>query len=108
MKETLQGCDAYFIEAAHDIEMLKNNDTYDDILKDRITSPFGHLSNEQTMQFIDDVVKENFDKTQWIIFGHLSERTNTPELVKTAFYTKFSTQNYNNIHTAPCDILQII
>ena len=100
MKETLQGCDAYFIEAAHD--------TYDDILKDRIMSPFGHLSNEQTMQFIDDVVKENFDKTQWIIFGHLSERTNTPELVKTAFYTKFSTQNYNNIHTAPCDILQII
>jgi len=108
MKETLQGCDAYFIEAAHDIEMLKNNDQYDDILKDRIMSPFGHLSNEQTMQFLDDVVKENFNQTQWIIFGHLSERTNTPELVKTAFYTKFSGHNYNNIYTAPCEKLQII
>tara|TARA_Y100000310_G_scaffold337361_1_gene424242 strand:- start:961 stop:1728 length:768 start_codon:yes stop_codon:yes gene_type:complete len=108
MKETLTDCDAYFIEAAHDIEMLKTSELYDDVLKDRIMSPFGHLSNDQTMNFIEEIVKPKFDKTQWIIFGHLSERTNTVKLVKDAFYTKFSSQNYDAVHTAPCNKLEII
>ena len=107
MKNTLANCDAYFIEAAHDIKMLQESELYDDILKDRIMSPFGHLSNDQTMDFIAEIVEPNFNKTQWIIFGHLSERTNTPELVKTAFYTKFSNNVYSNVYTAPCAELKI-
>ena len=107
MKTTLEGCDAYFLECGHDVDMLEASEQYDQILKDRIRSPFGHLSNEQTMGFVEDVVKTNFSQTQWIIFGHLSERTNTPELVKTAFYSKFQTSGYKNIHIAPCSSLEI-
>lgn len=108
MKDTLLNCDAYFIESAHDLALLNNSVDYDEVLKERIRSPFGHLSNDQTMEFIAEVVQQNFKKTQWIIFGHLSERTNTPELVKTAFFTKFQTSGYKNIYIAPCKKLQVI
>lgn len=108
MKTALHGCDAYFLESGHDVDMLDVCPDYDQILKDRIKSPFGHLSNDQTMEFVDDVIKENFPDTQWIIFGHLSERTNTPEIVKTAFYSKFQQTGYKKIHIAPCKKLEIL
>ena len=105
MKEEMAGCDAYFLEAGHDVEMLKTHEQYDQVLKDRILGPFGHLSNDQSIELIDQMLKSNFDDIQWITFGHLSERTNKPELVKQAFYSNFS--NFDSIHIAPCDILTI-
>lgn len=108
MKNKLKNCDAYFLEAGHDIDLLNNYEEYDEILKNRIKSPYGHLSNDQIMSFVDDTVSDNFDNTQWIIFGHLSHRTNTPELVKKAFYSNPKFSDYEDIYVAPHPVLEII
>ena len=104
MAEEMKGCDAYFLEADYDTKMLYEYENYDTILKERIDSPVGHLSNDQVMEFIESFI--DLSTTQWIMFGHLSHRTNTPELVKTAFVDKFS--NYKNIYIAPHNELEIL
>jgi len=79
MKVALIGCDAYYLEADYDEQLLKDYDDYDQYLKDRIMSPWGHLSNKQVLGLIEEVI--DLFKTEWIVFGHLSVRTNDPDLV---------------------------
>ncbi|MBC8436923.1 MBL fold metallo-hydrolase [bacterium] len=106
MANELEGCDAYLLEADYDTKSLFEFDMYDQLLKERIDSPFGHLSNDQIMDFIDSHLKKSFSKVQWILFGHLSHRTNSPEMVKTAFNTRFS--EFKNIYIAPHETLEIL
>ena len=87
MRVALEGCDAYFIESDYDDETLSNYDDYTLELRDRIASPYGHLSNDQAVGFVEDSI--DLDKTQWILFGHLSPRTNSPDMVKTAIKKTF-------------------
>jgi phosphoribosyl 1,2-cyclic phosphodiesterase len=79
MKTSLLGCSAYLLEADYDETLLENYEEYDVMLKERISGPWGHLSNRQILDFIDESLE--LSDIQWIIFGHLSSRTNTPELI---------------------------
>ncbi len=106
MASELQGCDAYLLEADYDETLLAMYEGYDELLKKRIGSPYGHLSNDQIMDFIDTSIKDNFDNVQWILFGHLSDKTNSPELVKEAFSIKFP--EFENIYIAPYEELEIV
>jgi len=74
--EQLKNSDILFIEANHDIDMLKNG-SYPWYLKKRILSDTGHLSNETTGKLISEVMHENL---KYVMLGHLSKENNRPEL----------------------------
>lgn len=66
----------YIFESNHDINMLMNG-PYPYILKQRVLSDKGHLSNELSGNYLKELVG---NKTKRIILAHLSEINNTPEI----------------------------
>lgn len=72
----LLGCKEVVLESNHDIKML-NNGPYPYLLKKRILSDRGHLSNEACAHLVPTLVENG---TRKIILAHLSEENNTPSL----------------------------
>ncbi len=68
--------DNYIFESNHDINMLMTG-PYPYILKQRVLSDKGHLSNELSGNYLKEIIG---DKTKRIILAHLSEINNTPEI----------------------------
>ena len=68
--------DVYIFESNHDINMLMTG-PYPYILKQRVLSDKGHLSNELAGNYLKEIVGEN---TKRIILAHLSEINNTPDI----------------------------
>ena len=66
----------YIIESNHDEEMLMEG-PYPYILKQRVISDKGHLSNKTTAEYLLEIVGEN---TKNIVLAHISEKNNTEEL----------------------------
>lgn len=64
------------IESNHDIEMLKTG-PYPYVLKRRILSDTGHLSNEACAAELCELVRNG---TLRLMLGHLSEQNNTPDV----------------------------
>jgi phosphoribosyl 1,2-cyclic phosphodiesterase len=75
--ELLKRVDALIIEANHDIEMLHNSKR-PWMLKERILSVKGHMSNYICGQVLNSVLETKKLKT--IVLAHLSEECNTEEL----------------------------
>ena len=75
MLGNLAGCEAVVIEANHDEEMLKNG-PYPYLLKKRILSDIGHLSNKNCAWLATQLAIWG---TKRILLGHLSEQNNTPQ-----------------------------
>lgn len=71
------------IEANYDPEMLRCG-RYPEVLKERITSGTGHLSNIQTANVLCENFHENL-RNVWLC--HLSEENNHPELAKKTIET---------------------
>ena len=74
--EKLKGSNVVLLEANHDEKLLLNNEKYPLILKRRILSNKGHLSNTASAEVISQLV----GGTAQIILGHLSEENNAPSL----------------------------
>lgn len=74
--ENLCGCDFAVIESNHDVNMLLNG-PYPYMLKRRILSERGHLSNETTAGLLPELVKKG---TRRFMLAHLSSENNTKEL----------------------------
>lgn len=74
--QAIRGADLLFLESNHDEEMLKKG-SYPYVLKRRILSSRGHLSNETAAQTALFAVRNG---TRHIVLGHLSEENNLPEL----------------------------
>ncbi len=72
----LENKEIYIIESNHDEKMLMNG-PYPYILKQRIISDKGHLSNTTVAGYLKNLVGDN---TKYIILAHLSEKNNTEEL----------------------------
>lgn len=68
--------DIYVIESNHDEVMLMDG-PYPRILKERVISDKGHLSNTTTSKYLKKLVGPN---TKCIILAHISEKNNTEEL----------------------------
>lgn len=66
----------YIIESNHDPKMLMNG-PYPYVLKQRVVSDTGHLSNEMTGKYLRELIGPN---TKKIILAHLSETNNLEEL----------------------------
>lgn len=72
----LKGSNVVLLEANHDENLLLNNPKYPVILKKRILSNKGHLSNNACAEVISQLV----GGTTQVILGHLSEENNSPSL----------------------------
>lgn len=88
----LEDMDAYIIESNHDEKMLMEG-PYPYILKQRVISDKGHLSNKYTGSFLN---KEIGAKTKYIILAHLSENNNTEELALEQVNGELENNPYKN------------
>lgn len=78
VKYHLRRADLLLLEANHDLDMLKVG-PYPWSVKQRVMSRVGHLSNLVMAQYL---AGEFSDSAQDLVLGHLSERNNHPELVR--------------------------
>lgn len=87
--EALNDSDVLLLEANHDREMLRTG-PYPAMLKRRIASDHGHLSNDTCAQALSDLIG---GRTQHVVLAHLSEKNNLPQR---AFHTV-----YDQLHATP-------
>ena len=79
--DNFQQCNAAFLEANYDVEMLANGG-YPYYLKQRISDGRGHLSNIQAL----DLFRNHRPAfMSHLILSHLSKNNNNPELVRELF-----------------------
>ncbi len=76
-------CQAVFLEANYDEEMLENG-RYPYFLKTRITGGNGHLSNRQALEVFKN---HRASGLQYLLLAHLSKDNNCPTLVQELFTT---------------------
>ena len=74
---SVKGSQLVYIEANHDLNMLRNCEKYPLSLKMRIAGKNGHLSNDASADFIEKLVTSG---TKQVVLAHLSKENNTPEL----------------------------
>lgn len=80
VKAQLAGVDLLLLESNHDLEMLRDG-PYPWSVKQRVLSRVGHLSNEATADFLENVYD---GQAAYVILAHLSENNNLPELARVA------------------------
>jgi len=85
VKEQIRRADNIVIESNYDVEMLEKGN-YPYILKKRIASPVGHLSNIESVRFLAEIYHPRIKN---IMLCHLSENNNTPELAMQCLYMHF-------------------
>ncbi len=73
----VKGSTLVYLEANHDINLLKTCPTYPLALKMRIGGGKGHLSNDGCAAFAERLIRSG---TKQIVLSHLSRETNSPEL----------------------------
>lgn len=78
VREAILKSDCILIESNHDIEMLKRG-PYPPLLKMRILSDKGHISNNACAAELAELLKSG---TTRFILGHLSQNNNTPILAR--------------------------
>ncbi len=81
LHQELSECDAVFLEANYDEDMLMNG-LYPYYLKQRVSSSKGHLSNLQAKELIENYASQ---KLKTLFFSHISAVNNTHEIVKQTF-----------------------
>lgn len=74
-REAAEGAETLILEANHDVEMLKNG-SYPYVLKQRILSTRGHLSNNSAGWLLSQLRK----MPEHVILAHLSQENNRPSL----------------------------
>lgn len=75
MMDTIKDSDIYYLEANHDVDMLLEG-PYPELLKQRILSELGHLSNLQCA----DVLTEIFNGFEKVYLAHMSAENNDTTL----------------------------
>jgi len=89
MQAVMKKLEGVLLESNHDIDMLLNCQ-YPYFLKQRILSDNGHLSNIHASEFVQN--KSN--GLSWVLLGHLSANSNTPNLAQTTFETIVKRKRY--------------
>lgn len=73
--EAYSRCDSLIVEANHDPYMLANG-PYPQSLKFRVAGPWGHLSNQQAGDFLQQM---EVSRLQHLVVGHISRKNNSVE-----------------------------
>ncbi|MFP5527161.1 MBL fold metallo-hydrolase [Peptococcus simiae] len=76
--QALAASDMVVLEANHDVDLVKTG-PYPFYLKERILSPYGHLSNATAARLLAGHLG---DRTRLVVLAHLSEKNNRPELAR--------------------------
>ncbi len=76
--------DALILETNYDDDLLTSDIKRPFALKQRIASPYGHLSNSEAAQVLSTIIQNNQGRLENLILGHLSSDCNTPELAREA------------------------
>ena len=76
--EQYKNLDGFVLEFNHDTALMRKS-AYPPVLQERIAGAYGHLSNSQSENFL-----ENLDLTQlrFLVAAHLSQQNNSPEHVR--------------------------
>ncbi len=77
VRENLLGSKFVLLESNYDLTMITRNIVYPEMLKARIRSDVGHLSNGDSASFARELIKSG---TTSIMLGHLSQENNTPDI----------------------------
>ncbi len=102
IRASLCGCKTVVLESNHDKNMLFTG-PYPYRLKQRISGPFGHLSNEQCAELLSTLVSRGAEN---VLLAHLSKDNNTPETALSTVGSFLSVHNIKvgsdvNIFVAP-------
>ncbi|MCP4181385.1 MAG: MBL fold metallo-hydrolase [bacterium] len=89
----LKGCDTLILETNHDVKLLSDS-SRPFYLKRRILSNRGHLSNETSINALEELITE---KTSKLLLGHISSECNNPELVYSMASAKLADMNRKDI-----------
>ena len=81
--DTLLGSDLVFLESNHEITMVENG-AYPYVLKQRILSSKGHLSNVACAEFATELAQNG---TTRFVLSHLSRENNHPMIAKQTTYS---------------------
>lgn len=81
VRDGFRRCTVLLVEGNHDRELLWRG-KYPWPLKQRIASDVGHLSNEQTAEFVAEIADDDLEH---LIVGHISEENNAMPLLRRAF-----------------------
>lgn len=80
VKVHLRDADCLLLESNHDLDMLKVG-PYPWVVKQRVLSRTGHLSNHAVSEFLAD--PDGFDaRARYLVLAHISEENNNPLLVR--------------------------
>jgi phosphoribosyl 1,2-cyclic phosphodiesterase len=80
VKVHLRDADCLVLESNHDLDMLKVG-PYPWVVKQRVLSRTGHLSNHAVGEFLSDV--DGFDaRARYLVLAHISQENNNPEVVR--------------------------
>ena len=88
----LEGSSLMLMESNYDPDMLRNNEHYRYVLKQRISSRKGHLSNADCAEGMLALFEKG---TKHFILGHLSGENNTPELASQTTRVRFELEGIN-------------
>src|ERR1039457_7338340 len=78
VRDHLRGSDVLIMESNHDVEMLRGG-PYPWMVKQRVASNVGHLSNEKLADFFTG----DYDNSAaFVVLAHLSEQNNHPEIAR--------------------------
>jgi phosphoribosyl 1,2-cyclic phosphodiesterase len=80
VKVHLRDADCLVLESNHDLDMLKVG-PYPWVVKQRVLSRTGHLSNHAVSEFLAD--PDGFDaRARFLVLAHLSLENNNPDLAR--------------------------
>lgn len=80
VKVHLRESDCLILESNHDLEMLKVG-PYPWVVKQRVLSRTGHLSNHAVSEFLAD--PDGFDsRARFLVLAHISQENNNPYVVR--------------------------
>lgn len=99
--KALEGSALVYVEANHDINMLRNCEKYPLSLRVRIAGKNGHLSNDDSANLIEKLVSSG---TKQIVLSHLSKENNSPELAYNYICSILKERGLNEGETFKIDV----
>lgn len=91
IKKKISNSHFYFMESNHDVKMLMEGN-YPMMLKRRIRSQKGHLSNDDASEVLADVLK---GENEIVLLAHLSEDNNKPGLAYATVKSELMRQGFD-------------
>jgi phosphoribosyl 1,2-cyclic phosphodiesterase len=103
VRDALKGCESVVLESNHDRDMLLTG-PYPYMLKQRILSRYGHLSNEDCAALAGELAEQGL---RHLMLAHLSEHNNDPALAYNETLTALGCENIDVCVAAPDHIVEL-